>query len=81
VRSLIADLGDAYCELLRRTAIGPFGVRDALAPPRRGEQWAPRPISIEAALAALPRPTSRAHAAWSQQRRAQAARAETPPNP
>jgi tRNA pseudouridine55 synthase len=24
VRSLIADLGDAYCEQLRRTAIGPF---------------------------------------------------------
>ena len=24
VRSLIADLGDAYCEALRRTAIGPF---------------------------------------------------------
>jgi tRNA pseudouridine55 synthase len=29
VRSLIADLGDAYCEELRRTAIGPFEVRDA----------------------------------------------------
>ena len=29
VRSLIADLGDAYCEELRRTAIGPFGVDDA----------------------------------------------------
>jgi tRNA pseudouridine55 synthase len=29
VRSLIADLGDAYCEQLRRTAIGPFDVRDA----------------------------------------------------
>jgi tRNA pseudouridine55 synthase len=29
VRSLIADLGDAYCEQLRRTAIGPFGVGDA----------------------------------------------------
>jgi tRNA pseudouridine55 synthase len=26
VRSLIADLGDAYCEALRRTAIGPFEV-------------------------------------------------------
>ena len=26
VRSLIADLGDAYCESLRRTAIGPFDV-------------------------------------------------------
>jgi tRNA pseudouridine55 synthase len=29
VRSLIADLGDAYCEELRRTAIGPFGVEQA----------------------------------------------------
>jgi tRNA pseudouridine55 synthase len=29
VRSLIADLGDAYCEALRRTAIGPFRVEDA----------------------------------------------------
>jgi tRNA pseudouridine55 synthase len=29
VRSLIADLGDAYCETLRRTQIGPFGVADA----------------------------------------------------
>jgi len=29
VRSLIADLGDAYCEALRRTAIGPFAVEDA----------------------------------------------------
>ncbi len=31
VRSLIADLGDAYCEELRRTAIGPFAVADANA--------------------------------------------------
>jgi len=29
VRSLIADLGDAYCESLRRTAIGSFSVEDA----------------------------------------------------
>ncbi len=29
VRSLIAALGDAYCEQLRRTAVGPFEVRDA----------------------------------------------------
>lgn len=40
VRSLIADLGDAYCLQLRRTAIGPFRVRDAVAPPDRGELWA-----------------------------------------
>ncbi|MTD43158.1 tRNA pseudouridine(55) synthase TruB [Conexibacter sp. W3-3-2] len=29
VRSLVMDLGDAYCLELRRTAIGPFSVRDA----------------------------------------------------
>jgi tRNA pseudouridine55 synthase len=29
VRSLVADLGDAYCEELRRTAIGQFSVADA----------------------------------------------------
>jgi tRNA pseudouridine55 synthase len=29
VRSLIADLHDAYCLELRRTAIGPFGVEEA----------------------------------------------------
>src|SRR6202022_708469 len=29
VRSLIAALGDAYCEELRRTHIGPFAVQDA----------------------------------------------------
>jgi tRNA pseudouridine55 synthase len=29
VRTLIADLGDAYCEQLERTAIGPFRLADA----------------------------------------------------
>jgi tRNA pseudouridine55 synthase len=29
VRSLIATIGDAYCEELRRTAVGPFGVEEA----------------------------------------------------
>jgi tRNA pseudouridine55 synthase len=29
VRSLVADLGDAYCLELRRTAIGPFAAEDA----------------------------------------------------
>jgi tRNA pseudouridine55 synthase len=29
VRSLVADLGDAYCERLRRTRIGPFAVEAA----------------------------------------------------
>jgi tRNA pseudouridine55 synthase len=28
VRSLVADLGDAYCEALRRVAIGPFSVEE-----------------------------------------------------
>ncbi len=36
VRSLIADLGDAYCEELRRTRIGPFAVEEAVPPPERG---------------------------------------------
>jgi tRNA pseudouridine55 synthase len=54
VRSLIADLNDAYCVELRRTAIGPFQVTDALAPPRRGESWAQAPlIPLERALGAI----------------------------
>jgi tRNA pseudouridine55 synthase len=54
VRSLIADLGDAYCEELRRTAIGPFEVRDAVVPPPRGQAWADPPLlSIEQAQAAV----------------------------
>lgn len=51
VRSLIADLGDAYCEELRRTAIGPFAVADAVLPPPRGQTWSDPPLmSIEVAL-------------------------------
>jgi tRNA pseudouridine55 synthase len=42
VRSLIADLGDAYCEALRRTAVGPFRVDDA-----------PRTITLDEALRAI----------------------------
>jgi tRNA pseudouridine55 synthase len=54
VRSLITDLGDAYCLELRRTAIGPFDVRDAVAPPPRGQSWNDPPlIAIERALAML----------------------------
>ncbi len=54
VRSLIADLHDAYCVELRRTAIGAFRVSDAVAPPRRGEPWQPpEPLSIERVLAML----------------------------
>jgi tRNA pseudouridine55 synthase len=56
VRSLIADLGDAYCLELRRTAIGPFEVRDAVSPPRRGEPWVDPPlIGLDQALARLPK--------------------------
>ena len=55
VRSLIADLGDAYCVELRRTAIGPFDVRHASAPPARGERWRDPPlIALGEALARLP---------------------------
>ncbi len=51
VRSLIADLGDAYCLELRRTAIGPFHVQDAVGPPPRGESWRDPPlIELERAL-------------------------------
>jgi tRNA pseudouridine55 synthase len=56
VRSLIADLGDAYCLTLRRTAIGPFEAADAIAPPVRGTSWveeppaAPALLSLETAL-------------------------------
>jgi tRNA pseudouridine55 synthase len=56
VRSLIADLNDAYCLELRRTAIGPFDVRDAVTPPRRGEPWPEPPlIPLDQALARLPK--------------------------
>jgi tRNA pseudouridine55 synthase len=55
VRSLIADLHDAYCLELRRTAIGPFDVGDAVAPPARGAPWSDPPlIGLEQALALLP---------------------------
>jgi tRNA pseudouridine55 synthase len=46
VRSLIADLGDAYCTELRRTAIGPFSVDEA------DEN---RPLPLAEALARLDR--------------------------
>jgi len=54
VRSLIAELGDAYCLELRRTAIGPFDVRDAVALPQRGQPWSDPPLlSLDQALGAL----------------------------
>jgi tRNA pseudouridine55 synthase len=81
VRSLIADLGDAYCEQLRRTAIGPFLVEDALAPPVREVEWNPQPISIEAALERLPRPISRLSAARAAGARERAASTEKHTNP
>jgi tRNA pseudouridine55 synthase len=46
VRSLIADLGDAYTEELRRTRVGPFDVVDA--DPQRV-------LPLEVALGFLPR--------------------------
>jgi tRNA pseudouridine55 synthase len=52
VRSLIADLHDAYCLELRRTAIGPFDVRDAHPPPPRDHEWSDPPlIALADALA------------------------------
>jgi tRNA pseudouridine55 synthase len=50
VRSLIADLGDAYCEELRRTAIGSFSVTEAGAPDDLD-----RLRTLESALGFLPR--------------------------
>jgi tRNA pseudouridine55 synthase len=50
IRSLVADLGDAYCEQLRRTAIGPFRVEDAGAPDELD-----RIQPLEVAVSFLPR--------------------------
>jgi len=47
VRSLVAALGDAYCESLRRTAIGPFRVEESGAE-----------IPLAEALARIERPAS-----------------------
>jgi tRNA pseudouridine55 synthase len=55
VRSLIAELGDAYCEELRRTKIGPFEVEDA---------HPTRVLALADALAFLPRVELDADAAW-----------------
>ncbi len=61
VRSLIADLHDAYCLELRRTAIGPFDVREACAPPAPASDWQDPPlIALEHALSAAQRYASRA---------------------
>jgi tRNA pseudouridine55 synthase len=52
VRSLIADLHDAYCVELRRTAIGPYRVEDASPPPDREdtEPWSPSIVPLGTAL-------------------------------
>ncbi|HEX4115740.1 MAG TPA: tRNA pseudouridine(55) synthase TruB [Solirubrobacteraceae bacterium] len=56
VRSLIADLGDAYCEELRRTAIGPFELAGACALPPREQSWTDPPLlSVEHAIAEVER--------------------------
>jgi tRNA pseudouridine55 synthase len=55
VRSLIAELGDAYCVQLRRTKIGPFSVEDADSE---------RVLPLSDALAFLPRIELGADAAW-----------------
>jgi tRNA pseudouridine55 synthase len=55
VRSLIAELDDAYCQELRRTRIGPFAVEDADPT---------RVLSLERALAFLPRIEVDADTAW-----------------
>jgi tRNA pseudouridine55 synthase len=59
VRSLIADLGDAYCVALRRTGIGPFSVDDAVAPPARGRPWADPPMIELGRALAMARPRTR----------------------
>ncbi len=55
VRSLVADLGDAYCLELRRTEIGDFSVADAAPPPGTAGDTPGEPMTIERALDFLPR--------------------------
>ncbi|HEX7297513.1 MAG TPA: tRNA pseudouridine(55) synthase TruB [Solirubrobacteraceae bacterium] len=55
VRSLVAELGDAYCEELRRTRIGAFAVQDADPT---------HVLPLERALDFLPRVELEADAAW-----------------
>jgi tRNA pseudouridine55 synthase len=70
VRALIADLGDAYCEELERTAVGPFRLADA------GERLLP----LGEALAFLPeRPLSHEEAQAVRHGRRLAADAGAPP--
>jgi tRNA pseudouridine55 synthase len=56
VRSLVADLHDAYCVELRRTTIGPFRVQDAVAPPDRdaaADSAQLQPVPLGEALSAI----------------------------
>lgn len=55
VRSLVADLGDAYCTELRRTRIGPFAVEDA---------HPERVVPLDDALGFMPRVELDADAGW-----------------
>ena len=48
VRSLVADLGDAYCLELRRTAVGPFDAAEA------GPAGISSPVALADALSFLP---------------------------
>ena len=41
VRTLVEELGDAYCEALRRTAIGPHRIEEAAPEPRPVEELLP----------------------------------------
>ena len=62
VRSLIADLGDAYCTELRRTAIGPFSVEEA-DEGRAMRRWPDASAAPRARLAAtVPADEHRRHA-------------------
>ena len=51
VRALIGDLGDAYCDELERTAIGPFRLEDAVGGP---DSAAADPAIADIASALLP---------------------------
>jgi tRNA pseudouridine55 synthase len=69
VRSLIADLHDAYCLELRRTAIGPFDVSGASALPERGIPWQDPPLIELADALAMARESSGLSGAHSRARR------------
>ena len=59
VRSLIADLGDAYCLELRRTAIGPFSVDDAGGPDALDALLGPRATRSPSCRGSTSAPTRR----------------------